>query len=64
MPGDVNPKKCYRLKSPIYGVAGANHEWDVLLKSANSETCGFSLSEVELGLYAKIVVDDSDCVVD
>ena len=59
----VNPKKCSKLKSSIYGAPGANHEWGMLFQSAHIETCGLTLSEVEPSLHVKIFVDEANCVV-
>ena len=60
----ANPTKCHKLKSSIYGVPGANHEWDMLLQSTHVETCGLTLPEVEPSPYVKTVVGDRGCVKD
>jgi hypothetical protein len=60
----VNPSKCYRLNSSIYGSPSANHAWEALFQGAHLKECGMSLSEVEPSLFVRIEVDENDLVVD
>jgi len=60
----VNPTKCYRLNSSIYGSPSANHSWEALFQGAHINECGMTLNEVEPSLFVRIEVDDNDCVVE
>ena len=60
----VNPTKCYRLNSSIYGSPSANHSWEALFQGAHINECGMSLNEVEPSLFVRIEIDDNDCVVE
>ena len=60
----VNPSKCYRLNSSIYGSPSANHAWEALFQGAHINTCGMTLSEVEPSLFVRIEVDENDIVVE
>ena len=60
----VNPKKCYRLNSSIYGAPSANYEWEALFQGTHINHCGLTLSQVEPSLLVKIQVDKEDRVVE
>jgi hypothetical protein len=60
----VNPKKCYRLNSSIYGAPSANYEWEALFQGTHTKHCGLTLSQVEPSLFVKIRVDKDDRVVE
>ena len=58
----TNPKEVYKLNSSIYGNAGAGHEFEMLVQSVHTQTCGCTQTEPEPSMYVRIVVDDEDKV--
>ena len=59
----TNPKEVYKCNSSIYGAPSAGHEFELLIHSVHTETCGCTQTQPEPSIYVKIVVDKNDCVV-
>ena len=61
--GRRNPKKVYRCNSSIYGAPSAGHEFEMLMHSVHTKTCGLSQTQPEPSLYCRIVVNENGDVV-
>jgi hypothetical protein len=61
--GRRNPKHVYRCNSSIYGAPSAGHEFEMLMHSVHTKSCGLTQTQPEPSLYCRIVVDDEDVVV-
>ena len=59
----TNPKMVYKCNSSIYGAPSAGHEFEMLIHSVHTETCGCTQTQPEPSIYVRIVVDKADCVV-
>ena len=53
----------YKCNSSIYGAPSAGHEFEMLIHSVHTETCGCTQTQPEPSLYVRIVVDGNDEVV-
>jgi hypothetical protein len=58
-----NPKQVYRCNSSIYGGPGCGHEFEMLIHSVHTKTCGCSQTQPEPSIFVRIVVDSEDKVV-
>ena len=61
--GRKNPRKVYRCNSSIYGAPSAGHEFEMLMHSVHTKTCGLTQTQPEPSLYCRLVVDNENVVV-
>ena len=59
----TNPKEVYKCNSSIYGAPSAGHEFEMLIHSVHTDTCGCTQTQPEPSIYVRIVVDKNDRVV-
>ena len=59
----TNPKEVYKCNSSIYGGPGCGHEFEMLIHSVHTTTCGCTQTEPEPSIYVRVVVDKDDKVV-
>jgi hypothetical protein len=57
-----NPKEVYRCNSSIYGGPGCGHEFEMLIHSVHTKTCGCLQTQPEPSIFVRIVVDKDEKV--
>ena len=48
------------MQQCIYGAPSAGHEFEMLIHSVHTETCGCTQTQPEPSIYVRIVVDKDD----
>jgi hypothetical protein len=56
----ANPEKVYKCKASIYGNLSAGAEFEKLMTSVHTQTCGMTQTAPEPSMFVKINTDDED----
>ena len=59
----TNPKQVYKCNSSIYGGPGCGHEFEMLIHSVHTKTCGCTQTQPEPSIFVRIEVDKDDKVI-
>ena len=54
------PEGGVQMQQFIYGAPSAGHEFEMLIHSVHTETCGCTQTQPEPSIYVRIVVDKDD----